>query len=196
MEELTGEKFGSLVYLGLLGAALVVWFLASNRQRANKVLQQLVVWALIFIGVMAAYGMWEDIRGAALPRQTIISDSGIIEVPRGRDGHYHVTAYVNDTPIRFIVDTGATGVVLRQSDAEAAGIDVSKLAFLGRAQTANGTVNIARTRVDSFGLQGAEINRFNLDVNEGDLFQSLMGMSYLNHFNKIEISGGKLLLHP
>lgn len=97
-------------------------------------------------------------------------------------------------PIRFVVDTGATGVVLRKSDAAAAGIDMENLAFLNEAMTANGTVRIASVRTDSFGFEGAELPRFRVDVNEGQMSQSLMGMSYLQTFERIEISGGTLVL--
>ena len=97
-------------------------------------------------------------------------------------------------PIRFVVDTGATGVVLRKADATAAGINIEELAFLNEAMTANGPVRIASVRTDSFGLEGAEIPRFRVDVNEGQMSQSLLGMSYLQTFKRIEISGGTLLL--
>jgi len=194
MNQLSGDDFGNLLYLGLLGAAVAFWFFTSARGGMNKMLQQMAVWALIFIGVIAAYGMWGDIRQTVVPRQAVFNDGARIEVPRSPDGHYYLTADVNGVPTRFVVDTGATGVVLTKDDAEAAGIDLGALAFVGQAQTANGTVAIARTRVDSFGVAGAEIDRFAVMVNEAQMRESLLGMSYLQTFSKIEIAGGELVL--
>lgn len=194
MTDLSGDDIGNLIYLGLLGAAVAFWFFTSGRNSMNKMLQQAALWALIFIGVIAAYGMWGDIRSTVLPQQSVFDGGARIEVPRSSDGHYYVVANVNDVPIRFVVDTGATGVVLTQDDAATAGIDLDALAYLSQAQTANGTVNIARTRVDSFGLPGAELDRFSVMVNEGQMRESLLGMSYLQNFSKIEIAGGELVL--
>ncbi|MGH1577075.1 retropepsin-like aspartic protease family protein [Planktotalea sp.] len=194
MNQLSGDDFGNLIYLVLLGGVIAFWFFTSGRNSMNKILQQMAVWALIFIGVIAAYGMWSDIRQTVMPQQSVISGGERIELPRAADGHYYATAMVNAAPIRFVVDTGATGVVLRKADAEKAGIDVSKLAFLGEAMTANGPVQLATVRADSFGFSGAELARFRIDVNEGQMSQSLMGMSYLQTFSRIEIANGKLVL--
>lgn len=194
MDQLSGDDFGNLIYLALLGGVIAFWFFTSGRNSMNKVLQQMAVWALIFIGVIAAYGMWGDIRQTVSPQQSVFSNGARIELPRAPDGHYYATALVNGTPIRFVVDTGATGVVLRKADAEAAGIDLESLAFLKEAMTANGPVRIASVRTQNFGFEGAELSRFRVDVNEGQMSQSLMGMSYLQTFKRIEIADGKLVL--
>ena len=194
MSELSGDDFGNLIYLVLLGGVIAFWFFTSGRKSMNKVLQQIAVWALIFIGVIAAYGMWSDIRQTVMPQQSVISGGARIELPRAPDGHYYAMAMVNGTAIRFVVDTGATGVVLRKADAEKAGIDTGSLAYLGEAMTANGPVRLASLRTESFGFSGAELARFRVDVNQGQMSQSLMGMSYLQTFSRIEIADGKLVL--
>lgn len=194
MAQLGGDDIGHLIYLVLLGSVIAFWFFTSGRKSMNKLLQQAAMWALIFIGAVAAYGMWGDIRGTVMPQQSVIQGGAAIELPRARDGHYYALAQVNDEMIRFVVDTGASGVVLRGEDARKAGIDLEKLAYLTEAMTANGPVRIAQTKVDQFGLPGAEVDGFRLMVNEGQMSQSLMGMSYLQRFSRIEISGGKLIL--
>src|SRR5437588_3233657 len=47
----------------------------------------------------------------------------------GSDGHFVVPGTANGAPVRFLVDTGATLVVLTPSDARAAGIGPSALVF-------------------------------------------------------------------
>jgi len=194
MTQLTGDDYGNLIYLSLLGAAIAFWFFTAGRNSMNRMLQQAAVWALIFIGVIAAYGMWDDIRSTVVPRQEVFAGGERIEVPRSPDGHYYVTAELDGTPLRFVVDTGASGVVLTREAAAKAGIDLDALAYLSQAQTANGTVDIARTRVSRFGLPGAEVDNFRVMVNAGEMRESLLGMSYLQTFAKIEIANGKLVL--
>ena len=116
-------------------------------------------------------------------------------MPRGPNGHYHLTAIVNGTPLRFVVDTGATDVVLSTSDAERVGIDLDTLVYSGRARTANGEVRIAPVRID-ITLGDTQARGLRASVNEDDLFQSLLGMSYLSRFSRVEIARGELILTP
>ena len=185
---------GHLIYLVMLLGAVVFRFITTNRDSLGKVTQQAAVWGLIFVGVIAAVGLWDDIRQTVAPRQAVFSEAGRIEVPRSPDGHYYLTLDVNDTPVRFVVDTGASSIVLLERDAEAAGIDLTRLRYTGTAMTANGTVRTARVVLDEIGLPGMEDSRVTAFVNEGEMAESLLGMSYLQRFDRLEISGGQLIL--
>ena len=50
-------------------------------------------------------------------------------------------------PVRFMVDTGASDIVLSRRDAERVGIEPGSLSYLGRARTANGAVATAPVRL-------------------------------------------------
>ena len=62
-------------------------------------------------------------------------------------GHVVVEAAVNGVPVKFLVDTGATMVVLTLKDAAAAGISGSDLVFSMRTSTANGVARAAPVRL-------------------------------------------------
>ena len=186
--------FARLTYLVVLGSAVVFWFFAVNRSSTNKVLQQAMIWGFLFIGVIAAYGLWDDVRRTSVPQQMVSIEGGQIELPLSADGHYYLTADVNGAFIDFVVDTGATDIVLSEADARRAGFTTSELDYIGRAQTANGEVRIAPVRIDRFAVGGIEDVGVRAVVNEGDLDGSLLGMSYLQRFNSVEISGGRLVL--
>lgn len=185
---------GSLVYLGLLGSALVVWLLVHNRQSLGRTLQQAMGWVLIFLAVIAAVGLWDDIRRTALPGRAAVAAQGRIEVPRAPDGHFYLTLMVNDAPVNFMVDTGASNVVLRAEDARRAGIDTAELVYSGRANTANGMVRTAPVRLDRIGLGPVSDRNVRAWVNEGEMDRSLLGMSYLERWGRIEIAGRNLVL--
>jgi aspartyl protease family protein len=193
---MTSYDTAYLLYLGLLLAAIGGSLIVANRRRLGTLARNAALWALIFIGAIASYGLWSDIRQEIMPRQAIWTDGTRIEVPRARDGHYYVTALVDGAPIEFVIDTGATAIVLTLEDAARAGIDTSRLAFTGIASTANGTVRTARARVREFKLGPVTHRNVWVRVSEGEMPGSLLGMSYLQRFSKIEISGGRLILTP
>jgi aspartyl protease family protein len=190
---MTGEDWGRLAYLGLLLVAVGGW-LFTNRQGLSKNLQQASVWAFLFIGVIAGYGLWGDVRGQLLPGQAMVTGSGRIEVPRSVDGHYHLTVEINGAPVDVMVDTGATDLVLTMQDAKAAGIDIGSLRFSEQAMTANGLVATAPVRLASVRLGDVVQENVRASINGGEMSGSLLGMSYLERFGRIEISGGRLVL--
>jgi len=184
---------GQLAYLFLLGIAVGGYFLAQGRRELGRMSRHAVLWVLIFVGVIAGFGLWGDIRNDIAPRQSVIG-TGIIEVPRSQDGHYYLTAMINETPVKFVIDTGATDIVLTQADADRIGINAADLVFSRIANTANGTVKTARTKVDSFQLGGITDRGISVSVNQGEMDGSLLGMAYLQRFQKIEIAGQMMVL--
>jgi aspartyl protease family protein len=191
---MTGDDTARLLYLVLLGAAVVAWFFAQNRASLGKTMQHVVVWGLIFVGAIAAVGLWGDLRNTVSPAAYTTLGEDKIELQRALDGHYYVTAQVNGAPVDFVVDTGATLIVLTRADAERAGLDTDELAFVGRAGTANGMVSTAPVRLNSLTIGPLEDRGIAASVNGGELDQSLLGMSYLERFSSVEISGGKMIL--
>ncbi len=191
---MSGEQIGSLGYLVLLGLVLTGWLIAANRRNIGKLAQQAAIWVFIFLGAIVAVGLWTEIRNDITPRQSVMMDGALIEVPRSIDGHYYLTLEINDAPIRFIVDTGASDLVLSAEDAVRAGVSTDGLIFSGRAFTANGMVETAPVRLDRVALGGVVDHGLRAVVNRGAMPESLLGMSYLGRFERIEISGGKLVL--
>ncbi|WP_171230838.1 TIGR02281 family clan AA aspartic protease [Ruegeria sp. HKCCA6707] len=189
-----GDSIARLAYLGLLGAAIVAWFISQNRQPLNKTMQQAMAWVFIFIGVVAVYGLWEDIQNTVGPAPQMAVTDNSIEVPRARDGHYYLPIVVNGEPITFMVDTGASQIVLSAEDAVRVGIDPDQQNYFGRASTANGVVRTAPVRLDSLVLGPITDTNVSAWINEGQMDQSLLGMEYLQRFSNIQFSDGRLTL--
>jgi aspartyl protease family protein len=187
------DQIMQLTYLVLLGAAIGGSAIVAGRSNMGKMAQQAAIWALIFIGVIGAYGLWDDISGNVNPRQTLV-DASTISVPRGNDGHYSLTLDINGAPIAFIVDTGASQVVLSQDDARRAGLDPATLRYSGSARTANGIVRTAPVVLDQVTLEGITDRRISAVVNAGAMDVSLLGMTYLGLYERIEITNGELVL--
>ena len=157
-----------LVYLTLLGIANGGSALVAGRRQLGKTLQQAMIWVLIFVGVIGAYGLWEDLSRDVSSRQSVV-DADTISVPRSRDGHYYLTLDINNEAIPFVIDTGASQVVLSQRDAARIGIDLEGLRYFGSAMTANGVVETAPVILDT--VQLGSISDVNIPavVNGGEM---------------------------
>ena len=95
-------------------------------------------------------------------------------------GHFFADATVNGLPVRFVVDTGASVVVLSGSDAARLGLDFRK-GPRGRMQTANGATTGYFVKLQSVRVGGIELQ--NIDgvvVEQGLGAFGLLGMSFLN----------------
>nr|WP_025313118.1 TIGR02281 family clan AA aspartic protease [Roseibacterium elongatum] len=191
---MNGEQIGSLIYLALLGTAIAGWMVASNRRNIGKLTQYAAIWIFIFLGAVVAVGLFTDIRNDLAPRQSVMMQGQRIEVPQAADGHFYLTLGVNGTPVRFVVDTGATEMVLSRRDAARAGIDLDALIYTGRAYTANGMVQTSPVRLETLELGGMVERGVRAVINHGEMPDSLLGMRYLQRFDRLEISDQRLVL--
>ena len=191
---MSSDQIAQLIYLGLLVTVIAGYFFMQNRLKHGKTLQMAGIWVLIFIGAIAGVGLWQDIRSTVLPQQAAFVDSGEVVVPRARDGHYYLNININGEPIDFVVDTGATDIVLTRADATRIGLRPEDLNFLGQAMTANGIVQTAMVRLDEMELGPFTDRAVRASVNGGEMSQSLLGMSYLQRFASIQIADNQLVL--
>lgn len=104
-------------------------------------------------------------------KTTLIADS---------NGHFITTGVVNGVSLRFLVDTGATSVVLSSADARRAGVNY----LAGRrslTQTANGVVPVYNVKLDTIRVGDITLNGVDAAVIEGERLPiALLGMSFLN----------------
>lgn len=130
----------------------------------------------------------------ASPRAGLVT-AGAVILPRDGDSHFRAVMLVNGRPVRMLVDTGASVVVLRESDARNAGLVVDPAAFTGRAMTAGGPVKVARVVIDRLAIGAIERRTIEAAVMQGDaLPESLLGQSFLNQLAEVRTAGGQMQL--
>jgi aspartyl protease family protein len=100
-------------------------------------------------------------------------------LPAGPGGHFVGEGFVNGSPVRFLIDTGATMIALPARDAERMGIDYRK-GQPGMSNTANGMVSVYRVSLDTVRLGDIELQWVDAVVFERGLDTALLGMSFLN----------------
>ena len=102
-----------------------------------------------------------------------------VTLPADASGHYFAEGAVNGSPMRFVVDTGATVVALPASEADRIGLKY-RGAARGVTQTANGPVAAYQVRLDSIRVGSIELQGVEAIVIESGLPLPLLGMSFLN----------------
>ena len=108
-------------------------------------------------------------------------------------GHFVVEIAINGTPIRAIVDTGASSVALNLEDARRMGVDLIGAPSVA-VQTAAGPRRALRAKLGRVQLGDIELQNVEAIVSESnDLSVVLLGMSFLNQLD-MQRSGGTLIL--
>lgn len=129
------------------------------------------------------------------PARPPVASGKTMTLSSGRDAHYEVTARVDGGPIDFIVDTGATLVILRESDAGRIGIRPSRADYTATVSTANGKIKAAPTTLDRVELGGITVYDVKaLVLPDEALWRNLLGMSFLSRLKRYEVANGRMVL--
>lgn len=201
--EQTGAIFIVLAMLALSAIAL-----ASYRGQVGRAVRDFAVWLCLALGLVAGYSFRHDlsalawrVAGELAPAgQSVTLDTGetgerAVRIRRRGDGHFVARTEVNGSGITMLVDTGATTVVLKPADAQAAGIDVKSLSYSVPVQTANGTTYAAPVRLRGIAIGPISVGQVEaLVAKPGTLKESLLGISFLRRLRSYEFSGDFLTL--
>ena len=126
------------------------------------------------------------------PDQTAASVSGpvSIRIRKASDGRFVARSEINGNAMDCVIDSGATTVMLRASDAEKAGFDIKALTFNTPIETANGTGYAATVQLRSIEIGTLKIDNIEaLVAKPGSLNESLLGMNFLRRLASYEVTG-------
>lgn len=130
--------------------------------------------------------------GAVLSAST--SGRSQVTLYAGQGGHFFADGFVNDMPVKFLVDTGATSIAMNSRDATRFGIDYKRNGKQSVAATASGLVRTYNVTLGK--VQIGEITLHNVDAGiiEGNYpREPLLGMSFLGQLD-MKREGEKLEL--
>ena len=111
------------------------------------------------------------------PQSTLFQDAAEVRLKRNRQGHYVTTGLINNEPVIFLLDTGATDVSIPYNLANHLRLIPGQTQ---RVMTANGTVNVSQTHIQELSI--GDIRLFNIDANLNPGMggrEILLGMSAL-----------------
>lgn len=199
------DSFAGMLYYGIWAIALGAGILGS-RMSFGDISRKLAIWVLIALGLVTGFQYRYELQDFAsrvtaglVPGSPMSLTTGdgkaAVMIDRSANGHFEVRATVNGVTVSFLVDTGASAIVLTNADAQRIGIDTSRLDYLIRVYTANGSAMAARAVADRVIIGGIERDRMPILVAQpGKLATSLLGMNYLDTLGSYEVRGDRLIL--
>ncbi|WP_395703631.1 TIGR02281 family clan AA aspartic protease [Aquabacterium sp.] len=140
------------------------------------------VWLLLGTIVFLGFQWW--LRNEQRSRFEVHGD--VVQLQRGRDGHYHWPGQVNGRPVVFLVDTGATASALPAGLAEELALGSEGTV---RTNTAGGTAQGQRVVADLTLEGGVKIERMRLLALPGLDDQPLLGMDVLGKLRWQHLDG-------
>ena len=156
----------------------------SSGEETRKLGVGMVVamWVIVLMLLTAYFSHWEE--GQFNPNQTLhsaISTDGVREVvlKRNRYGHYVASGAINNMPVVFMLDTGATDISVPQAVAERLDLQPGPAVYY---QTANGKAKAYITQLDNVSLGNISLQSVRAHINPN--FHSeeiLLGMTFLKH---------------
>ncbi len=157
--------------------------------------------AIIVIGSVIAVRQLEAPKTAAGEAPALaaaiapLGPSGEVRLSAGVNHQFYVTAAVNGRPSSFLVDTGASYVALRDSDARAANIYVSWADYKHPVRTANGETRAALIEIDVIEIDKIRVEKVQAFIlPDEQLGMNLLGMSFLSKLQSVEARGRELVL--
>jgi aspartyl protease family protein len=188
-----------LFYFILLAGLLLSSLFMHYRKQGGTALRHGLLWVLLFFIGVSAYAykgsvkdLFTPIIATLFPSSAIDEGEGLLYFNRASDGHYHIDATVNQVPITFLLDTGASDIVFSKETASDIGIPTQTLRYNIPLSTANGRAMGARITLASLSIGNYTVNNISAIVTNGKMDSSLLGMSFLNRMKGFDITGDRL----
>ena len=113
-------------------------------------------------------------------------------IRRAPDGFFYVKARINGTPVRLLVDTAASMLVLNQSDAARVGVVARYSQGHGTLIGIGGGTSYQMAHVKRIALGDRTIHNVQAAVTNGGAQVSLVGQNVLAQLSALEIRGDEL----
>lgn len=148
----------------------------------------LVGWAIGFLLLVLGFGRWEQAQYNPNREFQSLDAGDLREVTlvSNRFHHYVATGEINGQKVTFLLDTGASDVVVPAGLAADLNLQPGAAAY---ALTANGRVEIRRTLIDELALGPIRLHNVRASINPGMTGKEvLLGMSALHQVELIQRS--------
>jgi aspartyl protease family protein len=134
------------------------------------------------------------VQPANEPREPTSSGRSLM-LESDRQGHFQVEARVEGRFVDFVVDTGASLVVLRETTAAQVGIRLQPRDYTATAVTANGKIMAARATIERIEVGGIAVYDVPAMVLPDEaLAKNLLGVSFLSRLKRYEYANGRMVL--
>ena len=183
--------------LALVSSGLLFIRDINLKQATRNILAWLGVAGVLMIG----FTYQDELRRMALrlradliPGYAVETGDHEMTISESDGGSYFVYGTVNDTQVKFLIDTGASDIVLSPGDARRAGIDLDRLTFDHPYESANGIGHGARLKLLSLKVGKIDLADVDAAVDKAEMSSSLLGMTFLRRLKSFQFADRKLIL--
>ena len=147
----------------------------------------ILAWVIGLALLTLFIGDWQE--GQSNPNRSPVSSIGAdgnneVRLQRNRGGHYIANGKINGENVKFLLDTGATDVVIPENIAQRLKLEYG---YPRQAHTANGTITTYSTVIKSLRLGAIELINVRGSINPHmDMGAILLGMSALKQLELIQ----------
>lgn len=180
---------------------LVMSSLLARRLSLKAVARNALIWSGL-AGVLVLGFTYKDdlaqvltrVRSGLIPGYaTPVGDHEMV-ISRDASGAFFVVGRVNGQPVNFLVDTGASDIVLSPADARRLGVDTAALTFGEPFETANGIGRGARYTAARLEIGGVKLSKVSVSINREPMSSSLLGMTFFKRLESFTFRGDQLRL--
>jgi aspartyl protease family protein len=198
---LSEVDYASLAVKILLLVVVGSVVLSLFRERFGAAVQSALIWVVIALLLAVGYTYRFELQEvsdrvlAELVPGHVAARGHEVLVARSSGGGFTVAAQINDVRVAMALDTGASSVVLTHEAAKAIGLPLEVLTYTVNVETANGRARAAPVTLDRMAVGGIVEHAVPaLVAQPGQLHTSLLGMSFLNRLESLEVHGDQLLM--
>lgn len=160
----------------------------KNRQFSDKAGRWMVSLAWIGFAGMLTWLFGDLLDQQRNPNQQVVTrlenQTREVELLRNRSGHYVASGEINGLAVEFMLDTGATQVVIPEGIARQLGLQRGPVV---QAATANGIIETFATRLRTVAIGEIQLHNVSASINPympGE--QILLGMSFLKNLDLLQ----------
>lgn len=197
-EDQTISALISVGFILLVGSSLV-----SRRLSFGSLVRMAISWIGIFAAAIVLFSyrgevqaVWERVSGDLTGSTARQVTGDQLSVRMAADGHFWLSTTVNDEPVRFLVDSGATITAMSATTAEAAGVATDDTRLPVMLTTANGVVQAERGRIKQLEIGSLKVRDLPVVVSPAFGNVNVLGMNFLSQLKSWRVEGRTLILEP
>jgi len=187
----------------VLASTLVISALISRRFSLRSALSMALAWLLIFGVALIVFSYRHEIIDIGHRVKTELTgqanqraQGSSLHIKMALDGHYWVNGKIDGTPVKFLIDSGATVTALSQRVALDAGLDIDTIGPGMIMHTANGTVNAKRGSISELTIGPIQTQDLAIVVSESFGDVNVLGMNFLSRLRSWRVENGEMVLEP
>ena len=186
---------------------LLAWYLPAAIQKykgqSSQALRHAALWLAMVVVLIGGYAFRPELTfvknrmvSVLLPGRAIDKGGGTVVITKNsQHDHFSIDGLINTQSTSFILDTGASTVVLTYDTAKRLGLLAGEESYTQIVSTANGLTKVAPIRIGELRIGSLVLQDVKASVaRQGELDVNLLGMSFLSRLKSYSVESDQLTM--